>query len=234
MIKDKEAFQRLSFLYQAAHCVLRQNPENQELARFYCHTQNSISRRLVLRQDPSVKRTICRSCFSPLVPGVSSTVRQRSFPDSFAPRLSHQSAVISGGPLCVVSPVASPSVSSATPTTSCGRSNLRRCWRSRRPLVKEQKLQARPPAQCNSPPRPPEQKRQHHLQVLDLTAVLLRRQQQAPNLKGRRGNKLFPVRQATVAWYQTHKPQVGAEESNVVNTIIGCGERTLDCLETKT
>ncbi|XP_032997435.1 ribonuclease P protein subunit p21 [Lacerta agilis] len=77
MIKDKEAFQRLSFLYQAAHCVLRQNPENQELARFYCHTQNSISRRLVLRQDPSVKRTICKSCFSPLVPGVSSTVRQR-------------------------------------------------------------------------------------------------------------------------------------------------------------
>lgn len=62
------------------------------------------------------------------------------FPDSFAPRLSHQSAVISGGPLCVVSPVASPSVSSATPTTSCGRSNLRRCWRSRRPLVKEQKV----------------------------------------------------------------------------------------------
>ncbi|XP_054833795.1 ribonuclease P protein subunit p21 [Eublepharis macularius] len=77
MIKDKEAFQRLSFLYQAAHCVLAQNPDNQELARFYCHTQNSISRRLVLRQDPSVKRTVCKSCFSLLVPGVSSTVRQR-------------------------------------------------------------------------------------------------------------------------------------------------------------
>ncbi|XP_062978329.1 ribonuclease P protein subunit p21 [Elgaria multicarinata webbii] len=77
MIKDKEAFQRLNFLYQAAHCVLAQNPDNQELARFYCHTQNSISRRLVLRQDPSVKRTVCKSCFSLLVPGVSSTVRQR-------------------------------------------------------------------------------------------------------------------------------------------------------------
>ncbi|XP_042311006.1 ribonuclease P protein subunit p21 [Sceloporus undulatus] len=77
MIKDKEALQRISFLYQAAHCVLAHNPENQELARFYCHTQHSISRRLVLRQDPSVKRTICKSCFSLLVPGVSSTVRQR-------------------------------------------------------------------------------------------------------------------------------------------------------------
>ncbi|KAG8127806.1 putative Ribonuclease P protein, partial [Naja naja] len=61
----------------AAHCVLAQNPNNQELARFYCHTQNNISRRLVLRQDPSVKRTICKSCFSLLIPGVSSTVRQR-------------------------------------------------------------------------------------------------------------------------------------------------------------
>ncbi|XP_026541681.1 ribonuclease P protein subunit p21 [Notechis scutatus] len=77
MIKDKEAFQRLNFLYQAAHCVLAQNPNNQELARFYCHTQNIISRRLVLRQDPSVKRTICKSCFSLLIPGVTSTVRQR-------------------------------------------------------------------------------------------------------------------------------------------------------------
>uniref|UniRef100_A0A8C6V5F4 Ribonuclease P/MRP subunit p21 n=1 Tax=Naja naja TaxID=35670 RepID=A0A8C6V5F4_NAJNA len=65
------------FLTQAAHCVLAQNPNNQELARFYCHTQNNISRRLVLRQDPSVKRTICKSCFSLLIPGVSSTVRQR-------------------------------------------------------------------------------------------------------------------------------------------------------------
>nr|XP_020667940.1 ribonuclease P protein subunit p21 isoform X1 [Pogona vitticeps]XP_020667941.1 ribonuclease P protein subunit p21 isoform X1 [Pogona vitticeps] len=81
MLKDKEAFQRLSFLYQAAHCVLAQNPENQELARFYCHTQNSISRRLVLRQDPSVKRTICKACFSLLVPGISSTVRQRRIRD---------------------------------------------------------------------------------------------------------------------------------------------------------
>ncbi|ETE70560.1 Ribonuclease P protein subunit p21, partial [Ophiophagus hannah] len=28
-------------------------------------------------RDPSVKRTICKSCFSLLIPGVSSTVRQR-------------------------------------------------------------------------------------------------------------------------------------------------------------
>uniref|UniRef100_A0A673I0Y9 Ribonuclease P 21 subunit n=2 Tax=Cyprininae TaxID=2743694 RepID=A0A673I0Y9_9TELE len=77
-IKDKEAYQRLNFLYQAAHCVLAQNPENTELARFYCLTQKTISKRLVLRQDPSVKRTICKKCCTLLIPGVTSTVRQKS------------------------------------------------------------------------------------------------------------------------------------------------------------
>ncbi|KAG9266575.1 ribonuclease P protein subunit p21-like, partial [Astyanax mexicanus] len=61
---------------QAAHCVLAQNPQNVELARFYCFTQKTIARRLVLRQDPSVKRTLCKRCCSLLIPGVTSTVRQ--------------------------------------------------------------------------------------------------------------------------------------------------------------
>ncbi|KAM9385862.1 LOW QUALITY PROTEIN: ribonuclease P protein subunit p21 [Pholidichthys leucotaenia] len=76
-LKDKDAYQRLNYLYQAAHCVLAQNPENVELARFYCFTQKSIAKRLVLRQDPSVKRTICKKCCSLLVPGVTATTRQR-------------------------------------------------------------------------------------------------------------------------------------------------------------
>ncbi|CAK6447210.1 unnamed protein product, partial [Pipistrellus nathusii] len=76
-VKDREAFQRLSFLYQAAHCVLAQDPENQALARFYCHTERTVARRLVLRRDPSVKRTLCRGCSSLLLPGLTCTQRQR-------------------------------------------------------------------------------------------------------------------------------------------------------------
>uniref|UniRef100_A0A3B4WZU4 Ribonuclease P protein subunit p21-like n=1 Tax=Seriola lalandi dorsalis TaxID=1841481 RepID=A0A3B4WZU4_SERLL len=76
-LKDKEAYQRLNYLYQAAHCVLSENPENVELARFYCFTQKTIARRLVLRQDPSVKRTLCKKCCSLLIPGVTATTRQR-------------------------------------------------------------------------------------------------------------------------------------------------------------
>lgn len=77
LLKDKEAFQRMNFLHQAAHCVLSQNPENSELARFYCFTQRTIAKRLVLKQDPSVKRTICKKCSSLLMPGVTSTTKQK-------------------------------------------------------------------------------------------------------------------------------------------------------------
>ncbi|KAM6921003.1 ribonuclease P protein subunit p21 [Xenentodon cancila] len=76
-LKDKDAYQRLNYLYQAAHCVLSQNPNNVELARFYCFTQKTVARRLVLRQDPSVKRTLCKKCCSLLIPGVTATTRQR-------------------------------------------------------------------------------------------------------------------------------------------------------------
>ncbi|XP_060933606.1 ribonuclease P protein subunit p21 [Limanda limanda] len=76
-LKDREAYQRLNYLHQAAHCVLSQNPENVELARFYSFTQRTVARRLVLRQDPSVKRTICKKCFSLLIPGVTATIRQQ-------------------------------------------------------------------------------------------------------------------------------------------------------------
>lgn len=43
--------QLVSYVFpQAAHCVLAQNPENVELARFYCFSQKTIAKRLVLRQ----------------------------------------------------------------------------------------------------------------------------------------------------------------------------------------
>nr|XP_034345457.1 ribonuclease P protein subunit p21-like [Arvicanthis niloticus] len=76
-VKDQEAFQRLSFLYQAAHCILSENPENQALARFYCYTEKTIAKRLVLQQDPSVKRTLCCSWSSLLIPGLACTQCQR-------------------------------------------------------------------------------------------------------------------------------------------------------------
>ncbi|XP_072102985.1 ribonuclease P protein subunit p21 [Mobula birostris] len=53
-VKDRDAMLRVNFLYQAAHCVLAGNPDNSPLVRFYCHTQRSVCKRLVLRQNGSV------------------------------------------------------------------------------------------------------------------------------------------------------------------------------------
>uniref|UniRef100_UPI00358F21D7 ribonuclease P protein subunit p21 n=1 Tax=Myxine glutinosa TaxID=7769 RepID=UPI00358F21D7 len=77
LFKDKDAFKRMNFLYQASHCLLAQDPENQELVRFYMHTMKTIGQRLVLKLAPSIKRNICKTCSSLLVPGVTSTVRHR-------------------------------------------------------------------------------------------------------------------------------------------------------------
>ncbi|XP_071657131.1 ribonuclease P protein subunit p21 [Patagioenas fasciata] len=73
-VRDREALQRLSFLFQAAHWVL---PHSPGLARFYCSTQRGAARRLVLRMAPSVKRVVCRRCCSLLVPGAGGCVRIR-------------------------------------------------------------------------------------------------------------------------------------------------------------
>uniref|UniRef100_A0A8C3CF94 Uncharacterized protein n=1 Tax=Cairina moschata TaxID=8855 RepID=A0A8C3CF94_CAIMO len=63
-VRDREALQRLSFLFQAAHWVL---PHSPALARFYCSTQRTAARRLVLRMAPAVKRAVCRRCCSLLL-----------------------------------------------------------------------------------------------------------------------------------------------------------------------
>ncbi|XP_053908010.1 ribonuclease P protein subunit p21 isoform X2 [Cuculus canorus] len=73
-VKDREALQRLSFLFQAAHWVL---PHSPALARFYSFTQRGAARRLVLRLAPSVKRMVCRRCCSLLLPGEGGGQRLR-------------------------------------------------------------------------------------------------------------------------------------------------------------
>ncbi|XP_069630302.1 ribonuclease P protein subunit p21 isoform X2 [Haliaeetus albicilla] len=73
-VRDREALQRLNFLFQAAHWVL---PHSPALARFYCSTQRGAARRLVLRMAPSVKRAVCRRCCSLLLPGAGGYLRLR-------------------------------------------------------------------------------------------------------------------------------------------------------------
>lgn len=74
-IPYKEVFQRINFLYQAAYLTLTLNQNNIGLVRFYISTLKAIAKRQVLRLDPHLRRTLCKRCYSLLVPGVSATVR---------------------------------------------------------------------------------------------------------------------------------------------------------------
>ncbi|XP_066030999.1 ribonuclease P protein subunit p21 [Chamaea fasciata] len=73
-VRDREALQRLNYLFQAAHWVLPLSPA---LARFYGSAQRATARRLVLRMAPSVKRRLCRRCCSVLGPGNGAGLRLR-------------------------------------------------------------------------------------------------------------------------------------------------------------
>ncbi|KAI8583001.1 hypothetical protein K450DRAFT_225853 [Umbelopsis ramanniana AG] len=50
------------------------------LSRYYCNTMKNISKKLVLRLDPNVKRSICKKCDNVLIPSVTSDVRVKSRP----------------------------------------------------------------------------------------------------------------------------------------------------------
>ncbi|KAJ2090116.1 Ribonuclease P protein subunit p21 [Coemansia sp. RSA 1813] len=45
------------------------------VARFYTKEMRQVARKSVLRISPHIKREICKSCASPLVPGVSCSTR---------------------------------------------------------------------------------------------------------------------------------------------------------------
>eukprot|EP01105_Mastigella_eilhardi_P017756 TRINITY_DN4098_c0_g1_i2.p1 TRINITY_DN4098_c0_g1~~TRINITY_DN4098_c0_g1_i2.p1 ORF type:complete len:109 (-),score=27.02 TRINITY_DN4098_c0_g1_i2:204-497(-) len=64
----------MNFLYQASYLVA---PANADLSRFYNCTLQRIAHKLVLRLSPNVKRTICKRCFTLLVPGRTATVSIR-------------------------------------------------------------------------------------------------------------------------------------------------------------
>ena len=74
--KKEDALTRMNYLYQLAHEALKLN--NQPLARFYIYTMKGIAKRLVIKMDKSIKRTICKHCDSLLVSGITMRVRLSS------------------------------------------------------------------------------------------------------------------------------------------------------------
>ncbi|CDH55726.1 predicted protein [Lichtheimia corymbifera JMRC:FSU:9682] len=81
-----QIYQRMNFLYQASNLmttlVQPESPTAKHgslapLGRYYNNTMKRISKRLLLRSDPSIKRTICKRCDTTLIPALTSTVRMK-------------------------------------------------------------------------------------------------------------------------------------------------------------
>ncbi|KAK7112776.1 ribonuclease P protein subunit p21-like [Littorina saxatilis] len=74
---NKEAYQRINYLYQAAHLCLQQSPSNPEMCRFYINTMRSVAEKHVIRMHPEIKRSICKKCCMLLLPGITSISRNK-------------------------------------------------------------------------------------------------------------------------------------------------------------
>ena len=81
---EMENYNRINYLFQAAHAVLKENPQNVGLVQHYCLTLKNIARKNVLRLDPSMKRSICKKCCMLLIPGITASVRIRKRGKSWA------------------------------------------------------------------------------------------------------------------------------------------------------
>lgn len=71
--REDDASMRMTYLWCGAHLLSRTSPN---LSRFFTRAMLSIGRRINLSLHPSVKRTICKKCYSPLLTGPES-VRNR-------------------------------------------------------------------------------------------------------------------------------------------------------------
>ncbi|OXU31630.1 hypothetical protein TSAR_016120 [Trichomalopsis sarcophagae] len=72
LCQGKDVFERMNFLYQASFLL---SSKNKALASYYGSIMTSCAKKAVLRVDHNLKRTVCRACQSPLIPGKTAKVR---------------------------------------------------------------------------------------------------------------------------------------------------------------
>jgi len=76
-LAQKDLYERINYLYQAARTMLEHNTKQPQVSCFYGHVLSNVAARGVLKLDPSIKRTICKACNAVLIPGLTSSVRIR-------------------------------------------------------------------------------------------------------------------------------------------------------------
>ncbi|XP_076247449.1 ribonuclease P protein subunit Rpp21 [Calliopsis andreniformis] len=76
--QGKDIFERMNYLYQASHVIAL---KNRVAASYYGNVMIGCAKKSVLRIEPDIKRTVCKCCQSPLIPGETAKVRLVSKPE---------------------------------------------------------------------------------------------------------------------------------------------------------
>ncbi|XP_046739555.1 ribonuclease P protein subunit p21 isoform X2 [Diprion similis] len=79
LCQGKDVLERMNYLYQASHLMAIQS-KNPVAASYYGNIMLGCAKKAVLRMSPDVKRTICKRCQLPLIPGDTARVRLVSKP----------------------------------------------------------------------------------------------------------------------------------------------------------
>lgn len=74
----KDIFERMNYLYQAGHLIAL---KNRVAASYYGNILMGCAKKAVLRISPNIKKSICKSCQTPLIPGKTARVRLISKPE---------------------------------------------------------------------------------------------------------------------------------------------------------
>lgn len=70
-----EGFQRMNFLIQASHVVTEMGNSCPQLSCHYGNHISSIGKKLQLKMDPDVKRSLCKCCQGLLIPSLTASVQ---------------------------------------------------------------------------------------------------------------------------------------------------------------
>jgi len=75
--QHKDVFERMNYLYQASQLMAL---KNRVAASYFGNNMVTCAKKAVLHMEPNLKRTICKCCQSPLIPGETARVRLVSKP----------------------------------------------------------------------------------------------------------------------------------------------------------
>ncbi|XP_034936767.1 ribonuclease P protein subunit rpr2 isoform X2 [Chelonus insularis] len=75
--RGKPVFERMNFLYQASQIMAKIDPV---ASSFYGNAMINCAKKTVSKIEPDIKRTMCKSCQSPLVAGETARVRLMTKP----------------------------------------------------------------------------------------------------------------------------------------------------------